>query len=64
MFSGCTLLPESKEIKLGSSNQETFQSGGKNTRLVLLLRHTWKCVPTAVSGSVGISEFHGYHLLR
>ena len=29
MFSGCTVLPDSKETKLGSSNQEASQSAGK-----------------------------------
>ena len=35
-FSGCTVLPDSKETKLGSSNQEASPSAGKNTGLVLV----------------------------
>ena len=63
MFSGCTLLPDSKEAELGSSNQETSLSAGKNTGVVLVPCHTWKCVPTAVSDGVNISEVTGCHLL-
>ena len=48
MFSGCTVLPDSKEMELGSSNQETSPSAGKNT---------------AISGGVDISEVPGCHLL-
>ena len=36
MFSGCTVLPDSKETELGSSNQEASPSAGKNTRVVLV----------------------------
>ena len=36
MFSGCTLPPDSKETKLGSSDQEASPSAGKNTRVVLV----------------------------
>ena len=36
VFSGCTVLPDSKETKLGSSNQEASPSAGKNTRVVLV----------------------------
>ena len=35
MFSGCTLRPDSKETKLGSSNQEASLSAGKNIGIVL-----------------------------
>ena len=34
VFSGCTVLPDSKEMELGSSNQETSPSAGKNTGVV------------------------------
>ena len=33
MFSGCTVLPDSKETELGSSDQEASPSAGKNTAL-------------------------------
>ena len=52
MFFGCTVLPDSKEIKLGSSNQEAFPLAGKNTVVVLVLCCTWKFVPTAISSGV------------
>ena len=34
MFSGCTVLPDSKETKLRSSDQEASPSAGKNTGVV------------------------------
>ena len=55
MFSGCT-VPDSKETELGSSNQEVFASGYENSRVVLVPCCAWKCVPTAISGAVDISE--------
>ena len=63
MFSGCTVLPDSKETKLGSSNQEASPSAGENTGIVLVPCHAWKCVPTAISGGVDISEVCGCYLL-
>ena len=63
MFSGCTVLPDSKEVKLGSSNQEASQSASKITRVVLVPYCPWKCLPTTISGVVDISEVPGYHLL-
>ena len=48
MFSGCTVLPDSKETELGSSNQEVFLSTGRNTGVVLMSCHAWKCVPTTI----------------
>ena len=44
--------PDSKETKLGSSDQETSPSAVKNTGIVLVPYHTWKCVPIALSGGV------------
>ena len=64
MFSGCTVQPDSKEIKLGSSDREACPSASKNTRVVLVPCRAWKCVPTAISGSVDISEVPGCHLLQ
>ena len=55
MFSGCIVAPDSKE---------TSPSAGENTGVVLVLCHAWKCVPTAISGGVDISEVPGCHLLR
>ena len=56
--------PDSKETELGSSDQEGSPSAGKNTSVVLMLRRTWKCYPTAISTSVDISEVPGCHLLQ
>ena len=64
MFSGCTVPPDSKETKLGSSDQEVSPSAGKYSWVVLVPCRTWNCVPTAVSGGVDISEVAGCHLLR
>ena len=64
MFSGCTVLPDSKEIKFGSSCQEASPLAGKNTGVVLVPCHAWKSVPTAIYGGVYISEVPGCHLLQ
>ena len=64
MFSGCTVSPDSKETELGSSDQEVSPSAGRNTSIVLVPCHAWKCVPTAISSGVGISKVPGCHLLR
>ena len=64
MFSGCTVPIDSKETKLGSSKQEASPLANKNTVIVLVPCCTWKCVPTAISGGVDISEVPGCHLLR
>ena len=67
MFSGCTVLLDSKETKLGSSDQELSSSAGKNTRGVLV---SCTCMevrpysPTATSGGVDISEVPWCHLLQ
>ena len=59
MFSGCTVLPDSKETALGSTDQEASPSAGKNTGVILVPCHAWKCVPTAIFGGVNISEVPG-----
>ena len=64
MFSGFTVPPDSKETKLGSTDQEASPSAGKNTGVVLVPCRAWKCVPTAISGGVDISEVPGCHLLQ
>ena len=48
MFSGCPVLPESKETGLESSDQEASPSAGKNTGVVLESCCAWKCDPTAI----------------
>ena len=57
------MLPDSKEAKLGSSNQEASQSASKITRVVLVPYRPRKCLPTAISGVVDISEVPGFQLL-
>ena len=63
MFSGCNVLPDSKETELGSSDPEVSPSAGKNTWIVSVSCRAWKCVPTAISSGVDISEVPRYHLL-
>ena len=57
------MSPNSKETELGSGDQEVSSSAGKNTGIVLVPCCTEKCVPTAISGGVDISEVSGCHLL-
>ena len=64
MFSGCTMPPNSKETKLENSDQEASPSAGKNTGIVLVPYCAWKCVPTAISCGMDISEVPGRHLLQ
>ena len=64
VFSGCTMLPDSKETKLGRGYQEASPLAGKNTGIVLVQCCTWKSDPTAISGGMDISEVPGCHLLR
>ena len=56
MFSGCIVPPDSKEIELGSSDQEASPSARKNIEVVLVPFCVWKCVPAANAGGVDISE--------
>ena len=64
MFSGCTVLPDSKETEFESSDQEASLSTGNNTKIVLVPCCTMKCVPTAISGGVDIILYDpGCHLL-
>ena len=60
---GCTVLPDSKYTKLGSSNQEASPSTAKSIGLALVPCCAWKCVSTAISGGVDISEVPVCHLL-
>ena len=63
MCSGFTMPPDSKETKLGSSNQEASPSEDNNTRIVLVPCHAWKSDPTAISSGVDISKVAGCHFL-
>ena len=64
MISGCTMLPDCKKTKLGSSSQEVSPSTGKNTREALLPCCTWKCVPIAISGGMDILVVPRCHFFR
>ena len=64
MFSGSTVHADITGSKLGSGNQEVFTPAGKNTEIVLVPCLTWKCVFTASSGCMDISEVPGCHLLQ
>ena len=64
MFSGCTVLPDSRETKIEINNKETSPPVRKNTGIVLVPYRAWKCVSTAISGGVDICEVPGCHLLR
>ena len=63
VFSCCTVLPDSKESKFGNSDQEASPSASKNTEIILVSHHAWKCVLTAISSGVDISEVPGCHFL-
>ena len=56
--------PNSKETKLENSDQEASPSAGKNMGIVLVPYCAWKCVPTAISCGMDISEVPGRHLLQ
>ena len=60
MLSSSTLLPESEEIKPGSSNQLASSSAGINIGIVTVPSHAWKCTSMAISSVVNISKFHGF----
>ena len=62
MFSGCTVLPDSKETKVGSRDQEASPSSRQNTGVVLEQCCAWKFVSTAISSGVYISEVPWCHL--
>ena len=59
-----TVLPDSKETELGSSDQEASPSAGKNIEIALAPCRAWKCVPPAISGGVDIPEVPECNLLR
>ena len=63
MFSGWTVLPDSKETELGSSNQEAFPSAGKNTAVVLMPCLSMKVRFYSYFGCVDIFQVPGCHLL-
>ena len=58
MFPGCTVLPDNKQTKLVSSNQEASPSAGTNTGVVLVLRCEWKCLLTANVDNPEVLESH------
>ena len=64
MSSGSTVLADSKESGLGSSNQDLSLSSGKNTGIVVMPCHAWMCVPITISGVVIIFQVPECHLLQ
>ena len=64
MFTGCTVPTDSKKSKLGSTNEEAYLSPVKTNPVVLVPCFIWKCVLTATSSGVDISEVNGCHLLQ
>ena len=59
-----SLILRRPNLKVEVQNQEVFLSAGKNTEIVLVPCPTWKCVSTAISGGIDISEVLGCHLLQ
>ena len=59
MFSGCAVLPDSKENELGCVDQEPSPSAGKNTRVVLVPCCALKCFLKAISGDLYIFNISG-----
>ena len=53
-----------KETELGSSGREASPSTGENTSIVFVSCCAYKCVTTAISGVVDVSEVHVCHLLQ
>ena len=43
-------------LEVEVQNQEVFLLAGKNTEIVLVPCSTWKCVSTAISSGIDISE--------
>ena len=64
MYSGCTVPPNRKEAKLGSSDQEASSSVGKNIGIVLGPCLTRNFVPIVISDCVDIYEVPGWYSLR
>ena len=56
VFSGCIVPPDSKKIKLRSSDQEASPWAVKNTGVVLVPCSSWKCVPATILGDVDFSQ--------
>ena len=65
MFSGCTMPSDSKETKLGSSNQRLLPHQVKILGCFSAVSDMEvKCVSTTISVGVDISDVHVYHLLQ
>ena len=58
------MLPDSRENKLESSDQEVSPSADKHTGVLLVSCCARKCFLTANSNGVHISEVPGCHLLQ
>ena len=64
LFSCYTVLPNNNETNLGIRDQEASLSASINTRLISVPCYAWKCVPTAISDSVGIPEVPASNLFQ
>ena len=56
MLSDCTVLANSKETVLRSSNQDASSPEDKNVRVVIKLWRTWKSVHSAIFSGVDIPK--------
>ena len=61
MLSDCTVLANSKETVLRSSNQDVSSPEDKNVRVVIKLWRTWKSVHSAIFSGVDIPKVTGCH---
>ena len=57
----CRLIVRRPNLEVAT---KASPSAGENTRVVLVPCRAWKCVPTAISGRVDISDVPGCHLLQ
>ena len=64
MFHGCTVMPDTKETKLRSSDEQASPSACKNIKVVSVPCRELTFVPTGISGGVDIPEVPGCHLLQ
>ena len=66
----CPIYSKQTNLKVYICSWNKIQSmqaspaASKNTGIVLVPCQAWKCVPTAISSGVDISEVPGCHLLR
>ena len=60
----CTVPPDSVRIpNIGVATKRLLHQWVKNTGVVLVPYHIWKCIPATISGNVDIPEVPRYYLL-